>query len=483
MRPRDGSKPVVVGVAAIVAVLFLVVAVGWTIAGTTGTTEVAASSGPSTPPVTVQDWDPRLAPLARFVEETRGKPFLRPVPVEFLADDEFEATLLGEGGEPTEEDLALLDASTVQLRALGLIGSDVDLRSLSEQIVGGGTLAYYDSEAERIVVRGQELDPFARAVVVHELTHAWQDQYTDLDRIDTLDDVLSATLRGVAEGDASVVEQAYVDELSAREQRDYDEKQEEIGRGATDELTGIPDVLQASFVSPYVIGPGFVGVLLAEGGNAAVDGALEDPPPGDIDLILPQRYLQRTQPVDVEPPAVLPGQELVDQSEFGALSLLLTLSQRIDPRRAIEAVDGWAGDDSTTYRQDGRSCVALAVAGVDPASTDRLATAMGEWAAGGPIGAASVERVGDEAVLRACDAPELVVSTSEGGSTALAYVALRLTVFGQVVDQLRLPVDQAACFADHVVDRVTPEELADGSAVSTEQGQQRGADAAAACIN
>jgi hypothetical protein len=424
-----------------------------------------------------------LAPLAQFIEETRGKPFLRPVPVEFLADDAFEATLLDEGGDLTDEDLTRLDASTVQLRALGLIGRDVDLRTLSEQLVGGGTLAYYDSEAERIVIKGEQLDPFTRSVVVHELTHAWQDQYTDLDRIDTLDDVLSATLRSVAEGDATNVEQAYVAELPAREVREYDERQAEIGSGATDELAGIPDVLQASFASPYVIGPGFVGVLAAEGGNTAIDGALTDPPPADIDLILPQRYLQGTEPVDVAPPVTLPGQEQVDQSEFGALSLLLTLAQRVDPRRALEAVDGWAGDDSTTYRADGRSCVAVAVAGVDPAATELLATVMGEWAAAGPAGAAAVERSGENVVLRACDDPAMVVSTSDGGSTAVGYVALRLTVFGQVIDQLRLPVDQAACFADHVADRVTPEQLADGSAVSTEVGRQRGVEAAAACIN
>ena len=472
-----------VGVAAILVVLLVIGAVGWAIVGSTTTGEGAApSSGPSSP-VTVTEWDARLAPLAGFVERTRGKPFLRPVPVEFLDDATFEEGLVDEGADLTDEEIARLDASTVQLRALGLIGADVDLRTLSQQLVGGGTLAYYDSQAERIVIKGEDLDAFTRSVVVHELTHTWQDQYTDLDRIDTLDDVRSATLRAVAEGDATVVEQAYVAELSADDARAYDQAQEDIGRGAADDLAGIPDVLQASFSSPYVIGPGFASVLAADGGNAAVDGALDDPPPADVDLVLPQRYLQGTQPLDVAPPAIGPGQELVDQSEFGALSLLLTLAQRVDPRRALEAVDGWAGDDSTTYRQDGRSCVAITVTGVDPAATDALAGAIGEWAAAGAPGDATVERSGADAVLRACDGPQTVVSTSDGGSIAVAYVGLRLTVFGQVIDRLRLPVDQAACFADHVVDRVTPQELGDDAAVSTEEGRRRGVDAAAACIN
>lgn len=472
-----------VGTVAILVVLVAIGALGWAIVATTSTREVAAgavAAGPSTP---ATEWDPRLEPLARVVEQTRGKPFLRPVPAEFLDDEAFVDAVQGEASDLTDEDRTSLDVSTAQLRALGLIAADVDLRSLSEQLVGGGTLAYYDTEAERIIVKGQELDELTRSVVVHELTHAWQDQYTDLDRIDQLDDVRSSTLRTVAEGDATVVEDTYVDGFSSAELRKYEQQQREVSAEARSALVGVPDLLQALFTSPYVVGPGFVRVLDGDGGNSAIDQALVEPPAADIELMLPERYLEGPDPVDVAPPSIGPGQEQLDRSEFGALSLLVTLAQRVDPRRSLDAVDGWAGDASTTYRDNGRSCIAISVVGVDPSASDRLATTFSEWVTAGPAGAASVERAGDTVLLRSCEDPAAVPAPGEPATIALQYVGLRLTLLGQTLEQLRVPIDQAACFADNVVERVTPEELVDGSAVSSEEGERRGATAATACFN
>ncbi len=489
-EPPRGRSPVLVGLAATVVVVLLVVTAGWALVATASSTPVATgpqagmeSSDPGVPSSSADAWDPRLEPLADFVASTRGRPFLQPVPVRFLSDADFREAIVGASEEPTEERSESLDISTAQLRALDLIGRDVDLAAEADQLVGEGTLAYYDSEADAITIRGEELDPMTEVSVVHELTHAWQDQYFDLDRIDGDDDVLAATLRTVVEGDATVVEDRYIETFSDAERQEYERRLEDVTGAVTDGLADVPDVLQSIFVSPYVIGPGLVRVFDAEGGNPTVDEALVDPPASEMETLQPERYLAGDTPVTVSAPALFSGQEELDTAPFGALSLLVTLAQRLEPQRSLAVVDGWAGDSALTYREGDRRCVAVAVAGVDPGSTDAFAGAFGDWASAGPAGAASVERSGDTATLRSCEVDQAPVEVGQPARLALQYVALRLDVFRQVLEQPRTTPEQAACFAELIVAQVPPTELIDPSGVTPDVARRRGTQAAIECLN
>ena len=72
------------------------------------------------------------------------------------------------------------------MRALGLITgtSTCSLPSTTSTVVG--TLAYYSFEDKRITIRAKADRPFA-ATLVHELTHALQDQHFDIgDRMEAL---------------------------------------------------------------------------------------------------------------------------------------------------------------------------------------------------------------------------------------------------------------------------------------------------------
>ena len=116
------------------------------------------------------------------------------------------------------------------------------------------------------------------------------------------------------------------------------------------------------------------------------------------------RFFDGIQPVEVDEPSVPDGAERLDGGAFGAISWVMTLSERIDPRDALHLVDQWAGDQSVIYRQDGRICTAAAYEGLTPADTDTAAARIGAWAAAMPDGyGATVERTGDVAVLRSCE--------------------------------------------------------------------------------
>jgi hypothetical protein len=266
---------------------------------------------------------------------------------------------------------------------------------------GSGTLAFYDSETNEVKVLGTDLDVAHRVTLVHELTHAWQDQHGYLDKLDELDDPQAYTLQAVAEGDATRIENEYIDTLSSRERDAYDRQSQQ--QGADADLSGVPDALIASFSSLYALGGPFAGLLDEEGGNTKVNAALADPPPSEADIVDPNRYLDGVQPVDVAEPSVPAGAERIDGGTFGAVSWLITLSEHIDPRDALDVVDTWAGDQSVTYRQDGRVCTAAAFKGLTSSDTAAAASRIGEWAAAMGGHDASVSQTDGTAVLRSCE--------------------------------------------------------------------------------
>ena len=75
------------------------------------------------------------------------------------------------------------------MRALGLLDHRVDLLEVVNDLQGGGVIGLYDEEDKRIRMRGEDLTPAVKATLVHELTHALQDQHYDLEgRSEELDD-------------------------------------------------------------------------------------------------------------------------------------------------------------------------------------------------------------------------------------------------------------------------------------------------------
>src|SRR5262249_14397551 len=151
----------------------------------------------------------------------------------------------------------------------------------------GGILAYYDSHDKKVRVKGSQLTPDVRVTLAHELTHALQDQYFDLNREDKLPDDAEQAFRSVIEGDAVVVQDAYAASMSKSAPRSY-QKAESDGSSVYDK---IPDILVADQLEPYVVGPAFVNALKTKGGNEAIDQALRQPPASTAALMDIFRYL------------------------------------------------------------------------------------------------------------------------------------------------------------------------------------------------
>ena len=335
-----------------------------------------------------EGWDSRVLPLAEFVADERGLEFDHPVPVDFLDDDAFNREVAGDGGvELTEADEEEAERFSRLFRAVGLVSGEIDMAGSNQQMVEEGLLALYNPDEERILVRGTDMNVSLRATLVHELTHALQDQHFDLTRIDEFETSgEELAFRALAEGDADRIENLYIDDLSPSEQDEYDDDS-----GEAPDLEDIPPALIAYFGAPYALGDGFVGVIDELDGQSGVDDAFEDPPTTDENLMDPFTYLAGDGAAPVDSPELADDEEEFDSGDWGAMTWLLMLGARIDPHVALRATDGWGGDAYVAYERGGTTCVRVAYVGETPDDTAangvRSGRVGGRHAAGVGIGA------------------------------------------------------------------------------------------------
>jgi len=342
-----------------------------------------------------QDLDAEIAELSAETERIRGLPFLEPVDVTFLTDEEFEDRILAD----LEEDLdsGELDEVALVWRALELIPPDTDLGALLRQALAGEVLGFYDPETDELVMRGVVLDPFVRSTLVHELTHALDDQHFDLDRAELMDGDDSEAqfgFIGLVEGTATWVEEQWVTMLDRDEVAELRRREAEFGVGI--DLRGIPDILLIDISLPYILGPTFVRELVAAAGTDGIDAAYLDLPTSGEHILEPESYEARDLPVVVvNPPA---DGTVISEGVIGASGLFEMLLD-LDVAAAQRMARAWEGDRYVVWRNGDEVCLRADVLAEPDATTtmrDGLETFVEAHSS------ASVEPVGDLLRFTAC---------------------------------------------------------------------------------
>jgi len=306
-----------------------------------------------------------------FVARERGLSYKSPVKVSLLDDAAFRAKLL----ETNDEDLKEAEKAQAVLRAMGLLGRNVDLVKAVRDFAGAGVAGFYDPESKELVVRGGAITPTVRVTLAHELTHALEDQNFNLNRKD-LGDEADVGFSALAEGSALRVEDAYLRSLSADE-RAQSRKEEDIQAGKIP--VGIPEVVSIAFGFPYAYGPDVVSALLKAGGNARLDAAFAKPPASTEQALDPRRYLNDDAPRAVPVPRA--EGPAFDDGEIGQLFLILMLRSELPLATAQDAAEGWGGDHYVAWRDGERTCVRMDFVMDTPSDNDQLVKALGDWSA------------------------------------------------------------------------------------------------------
>jgi len=316
--------------------------------------------------------------IQKFVERERGLTFKTNVEVQLASAAELTRML---DEELAKEGAGIAESQQV-LRALGLIPPTFDLAKAQRDLLDNTVLGFYDPETKKLVVRGTEVTPFVRDTLAHELTHALDDQWFNLDRpqLDTADDETSFGFTGLAEGDATRVEKAYLDSLSSGERAAIEKEQQDLVLAHPEILT-LPQVLLDSLQEPYTDGPDLVQAILDAGDRPRLDSAFQQPPTTSEQVIDPDKFLDGEGAVAVAAPAADGAAQ--NKGALGAFMFEEILLGSSRTRDIDEAVTGWGGDSYVTWTDaSGKACLRDTFVGDTTDDTQELADALKDWAGG-----------------------------------------------------------------------------------------------------
>jgi len=218
-----------------------------------------------------------------------------------------------------DQDAKRLQRDEIVLKKFGLLDRDFNLKPFLLALLKEQIEAYYDAKTKTVNMLDWVDINEQKPVLAHELTHALQDQHSDLEKWNdqTPDDVstksagdndhlakdeMDTARDAVAEGQATAVMMDYILKPMGKSLVKNPEvmdvlKQQMTGSGDSPVMARAPLLLSESLLFPYRDGLSFEqDVWMDKGQNAAFAGALDHPPTSSWEIINPREYEKRRIP-------------------------------------------------------------------------------------------------------------------------------------------------------------------------------------------
>src|ERR1043165_300435 len=200
----------------------------------------------------------KVAEYAPKIEKRLGVKFKTPPKLEVPSRDQVRDFLLAKMNEPVVQTQLSNEEATYKL--LGMIPdtmhlTDFFVKVLTEQIIG-----YYDPKTKVLYVVKDAPEMYAGITIMHELIHALQDQYVNLDSLQhiTGDDDRAAAVQAIIEGEATF-EQIYLmaggsGNIAAQLPGGWESMRQAIREAQATQpiFSAAPIVIQETLLFPYV---------------------------------------------------------------------------------------------------------------------------------------------------------------------------------------------------------------------------------------
>ncbi|MFL6231519.1 MAG: hypothetical protein ACJ76N_00125 [Thermoanaerobaculia bacterium] len=324
-----------------------------------------------------------VAEVLETAEKYRGLKAVRPVPAGSMSPRQLKAQLR----EALPKDLppAELKALEVSLKAFGLIPERMDLGRYLPELLSSQVAGFYDTDRKFLALvdptrgtsRRGERQADEDMVLVHELTHALQDQHFDLHRFEERDPLSDggAAKKALVEGDATL---AMIDAGLRGSFESMPGMDTAMGTMMQDpdrmlaaspdfpgarEMRAAPAWIRDNLTFSYFQGLSFCVSVRRRGGQPLLDYAFSTDPPRSTEQILhPEKWhTRRDDPVVLRFPDLaveLPGYHKAAEGEMGELGLRILFHQNLKSReQATAAAAGWGGDRFAVYEKDGRRLI------------------------------------------------------------------------------------------------------------------------------
>jgi hypothetical protein len=303
--------------------------------------------------------------ISKQTEKTRSLTFKTPVETNFMTRADLTKYQQAEFTKNNPPENIARDEKI--LKVFGFAPKNFDFAKtyidlLNEQVIG-----FYDTETKKLYIitdtDPSKVDPLAKFTAEHELTHALQDQFFDLQNYSPTrkpedkewsDDASTARL-ALIEGDAVQSQLNWISggNLSQAELQELIKSSQSSNSNVLDNA---PLILSEGLLFPYNDGNVFVKSLYDKGGWDAVNKAYTDYPPKSTAQILhPIKYQNKVEPVKINLPSITgilgSGWKSLDINTNGELAARIWLQTGMSNFKdsasktaASRAVKGWAGD-------------------------------------------------------------------------------------------------------------------------------------------
>jgi hypothetical protein len=390
-------------------------------------------------------YDDKVAQSIAQIEKATGLKFKSPPKLELRSRAQVREFLIRKFDESTPAEQ--LRGEEMAYKLFGLIPDSMDLRRfllelLTEQIVG-----YYDPGTKVLYVVEGAPDDLTGITITHELVHALQDQYINLDSIQKLqgnsDRVAAA--QSVLEGQATYEQMQIMmggENLATRIPGGWDRVRELIreSQSSMPIFASAPMAIQESLLFPYLSGAEFIRRFEQYRPKSS---PLDSMPVSTEQILNESAYfgVPRDAPSDV----VLPGRRdsTALEETMGEFGTRLFLFQHLKNNTvAIDAAHGWDGDRYRVVRTGGGSGRGIVWATVwdsamDAAQfVDALGQAIGRrYRTGAPSLAANGMRTYTGAGRTVVLTPREI-----GGRNVVMYVDVPAGVSPSLVDPARISI-------------------------------------------
>lgn len=328
----------------------------------------AAENTPHTTPQQAQQLFALVDELLRFSSQETGLPVRSRVHRRLTTRAEVEHYLV----EKMKDDKSSqrLQQDEIVLKKFGLLDRDFALKPFLLALLKEQIEAYYDARTKTVNLLDWVEPEEQKPVLAHELTHALQDQYCDLDRWNdtgaaTVSTAVTADRTQVARDEMDTAREAVVEGQATAVMLDYELRplgkslvqnpevievlrQQMSSTASSPLMARAPLLLSESLLFPYRDGLGFEQDLwMDRGRTAAFAGALDRPPSSSWEILNPRAYEQQSRPAIPALPDLHPMVDKLyipyDIGQIGQLDLR-TLLQLIGGDRAVrELTPAWNG--------------------------------------------------------------------------------------------------------------------------------------------
>jgi hypothetical protein len=295
------------------------------------------------------------------VERAMGVKFKTPPKFSVLSRAQVRDFLLKKFEEETPT--AELAGQEAAYKAFGLIPDTLDMRQflvklLTEQIVG-----YYDPDTKELYVVKDAPHDLASVTVTHELVHALQDQYVNLDSLQraTGDNDRQMAAQAVIEGEATYEQMSIMtggQDLATLLPGGWDKVRDLIRQSQKSQpvFASAPLAIQEDLLFPYLSGAQFIKWFKEHYPDKL---PLTDMPVSTTQVLHQEAFFDSVRQVPVR--VVLPRTRgtTIYENDLGEFETRLFIYQHTqDLALATNAAEGWAGDRYRILKEPGGTAVA-----------------------------------------------------------------------------------------------------------------------------